>query len=94
MSPYTEIRIAHKTKHDKEDYEARLDMALIIKGYANRTTFLREVIRELTKGENRNTIINNIVYELFKLQELCDDKEWDSIVKAKKLIEELKEVIR
>ena len=46
---YTEIRISHKTKEDKSEYENLLDLNLMIKGYANRTEFIREKIRELVK---------------------------------------------
>ena len=50
MSPYTEIRISHKTKEDKLKYEEKLEYKLIEKGYANRTEFIREKIRELLES--------------------------------------------
>lgn len=46
---YTEIRIAHKSKEEKEEYEKRLDEALKKKGYKNRTEWLNEKYRELIK---------------------------------------------
>lgn len=52
MKPvYTEIRISHKTKEDKSNYEDIFDLNLMIKGYANRAEFIREKIRELIKGD-------------------------------------------
>jgi len=49
---YTELRISHKSKEEKSEYEAKLDLNLIIKGYANRIEFIREKIRELTNAQN------------------------------------------
>ena len=46
---YTEIRISHKTKEDKKNYEEKLDVQLAVKGYTNRSVFIREKIRELVK---------------------------------------------
>ena len=74
MSPffYTEIRIKHKSKEDKADYEAKLDLNLMIKGYANRVEFIREKIRELVNEE------------LSKEQILQLDKAFDDGVKEGK----------
>lgn len=49
---YTEIRIAHKSIKDKNDFEEKLDVQLSAKGYANRAEFIREKIRELANGTN------------------------------------------
>lgn len=47
---YTEIRISHKTKEEKQEYELRLDQALKEHGYRNRTEFVNEKVRDLLKG--------------------------------------------
>ena len=39
---YTEIRIPHKTKEEKEEYESKLNEALKKNGYSGRTEFKRE----------------------------------------------------
>lgn len=44
---YTEIRIAHKTTEDKEEYESKLDEALNQNGYRNRVEWIAEKYREL-----------------------------------------------
>ncbi|EKX79939.1 hypothetical protein [Clostridium botulinum] len=46
---YTEIRIAHKDKEEKEEYEKKLDEALKEQGYKNRAEWLNEKYRDLIK---------------------------------------------
>ena len=52
MSPsfYTEIRIIHKNKEDKETYEIKLKESLVKAGYSNRTEYVKEKLRDLMKG--------------------------------------------
>jgi len=50
MSPssfYTEIRIMHKTKEEKTEYELALDKALKECRYKTRTEFVQEKIRDI-----------------------------------------------
>ena len=51
MSPlfYTEIRIIHKSKEDKKEYELKLVKALVKANYSNRTEFVKEKLRDLMK---------------------------------------------
>lgn len=46
---YTEIRIAHKSEKDKKDFEEKLDVQSIAKGYKNRVEFVKEKINDLSK---------------------------------------------
>jgi len=46
---YTEIRISHKTKEGKKDYEDKFNKAIINAGYKDKNEFIREKIRELAK---------------------------------------------
>ena len=48
---YTEIRITHKTIEDKKAYEEKLDVQLAVKGYTNRSVFVREKIRDLVEED-------------------------------------------
>lgn len=48
---YTEIRIAHKTKEEKQEYERKLDEALKSKGYKSRSEWINEKYRELINRE-------------------------------------------
>lgn len=50
MLPYTEIRISHKTKEEKQEYEKQLDEALKKEGYKNRAEFIKECVRMLKRG--------------------------------------------
>ena len=45
----TEIRINHKTKEEKIEYEIKLNEALIKAGYKSRVEFIQESIRNLMK---------------------------------------------
>jgi len=48
---YTEIRIIHKSKEDKIDYELKLAKALLKAGYSNRTEYVKEKLRDLMKED-------------------------------------------
>ena len=50
LYPYTEIRIIHKSKEEKFEYENKLKIALLKAGYKDRTEFIREKIRGLMNG--------------------------------------------
>jgi len=52
LYPYTEIRIIHKSKEDKKEFENKLKIALAEKGYKDRTEFIREKLRELLNENN------------------------------------------
>ncbi|MBY6889337.1 hypothetical protein HYH68_16215 [Clostridium botulinum] len=47
---YTEIRISHKNKEEKIEYEKKLDKSLKKKGYKSRTEWINEKYRELTNN--------------------------------------------
>jgi len=46
---YTELRIPHKNKKDKLDFETKLNKLLREHGYNNRIEWVREKYRELIK---------------------------------------------
>jgi len=48
---YTETRINHKTKEDKEEYENKFNEALKKQGYSGRVEWFNEKYRELLKGD-------------------------------------------
>jgi len=50
LYPYTEIRINHKSKKDKKEFEEKLKKALVENGYKDRTEFIREKLRGLLNG--------------------------------------------
>lgn len=43
---YTEIRIPHESREDKEQYEAELDKALKRISYSSRAEWLRQCVRD------------------------------------------------
>ena len=45
----TEIRINHKSEEEKNEYELKLNEALIKAGYKSRVEFIQESIRNLIK---------------------------------------------
>ena len=47
LYPYTEIRIIHKSKEEKKEFEDKLKIALAKNGYKDRNDFIREKLREL-----------------------------------------------
>lgn len=47
---YTEIRIRHKSKEEKGNFEAKLEKALKEKGYSGRVEWIKESYRELING--------------------------------------------
>jgi len=51
---YTEIRISHKCKEEKIEYESILDEVLKANGYTNRTEFVRDKIREMIKEDTKH----------------------------------------
>ena len=86
LYPYTEIRITHKNTEVKRKFEDKLKIALIEKGYKDRTEFIREKLRELMQDiqwwleslrgytrENREK----------KYIEYCKDSNWKAIRKTK-----------
>lgn len=48
---YTEFRISHKTKEEKQEYELKLDEALKKRGYKSRIEWIKEQYRELLKDD-------------------------------------------
>ena len=44
---YTEIRIRHKSKEEKKEFEEKLDKALKEKGYSGRVEWIKELYRGL-----------------------------------------------
>jgi len=56
MSPsfYTEIRIMHKSKEEKEQYEKEFNEALKDQRYKTKTEFFQEAVRDLIRHKMDN----------------------------------------